>query len=83
VDDNFIGNVHRVKTDVLPAIIAWQAAHRSPFVFNAQLSLNLADDPAMMALLTRAGFSTAFIGIESPMTRAWRSAIRFPTRGVT
>lgn len=66
VDDNFIGNKHRVKTEVLPAIIAWMARRRSPFIFNAQVSLNLADDPALMTLMTQAGFTTAFIGIESP-----------------
>jgi len=66
VDDNFIGNKRRVKTEILPAISDWMTAHRHPFIFNAQVSLNLADDPELLALLTRAGFITVFIGIESP-----------------
>ena len=66
VDDNFIGNKHQVKAEVLPAIIEWRTRRRSPFGFNSQVSLNMADDPELMTLMTQAGFSTVFVGIESP-----------------
>lgn len=66
VDDNFIGNKHRVKTDVLPALIAWMTRFQRPFSFNSQVSLNLADDPLLMTSLVQAGFTTLFVGIESP-----------------
>ena len=66
VDDNFIGPKGVVKDDILPAIIAWMKRRRQPFSFNTQVSLNLADDPALMALMSEARFTTVFVGIESP-----------------
>ncbi len=66
VDDNFIGQKGQVKDEILPAIIAWMAERKHPFAFNTQVSLNLADDTQLMALLAEARFTTVFIGIESP-----------------
>jgi radical SAM superfamily enzyme YgiQ (UPF0313 family) len=34
--------------------------------FNAEVSINLADDPELIALMTQAGFDTVFVGIETP-----------------
>src|ERR1051326_2912596 len=42
VDDNFIGNIPRVKA-LLPHIIRWQAAHGHPFQFYTESSVNLAE----------------------------------------
>lgn len=65
VDDNLIGNKRLVKTELLPALIEWQhRARRIPF--NAQVSMNLADDGELMRLMSAAGFDTVFIGIETP-----------------
>jgi radical SAM superfamily enzyme YgiQ (UPF0313 family) len=67
VDDNLIGNKKTVRTELLPALIDYQAAHRgSGMPFNTQASINMADDPKMLELLSRAGFDTVFIGIETP-----------------
>jgi radical SAM superfamily enzyme YgiQ (UPF0313 family) len=66
VDDNFIGNKHRLKTDLLPAIIEWMQAHNHPFNLSTEASINLADNPELMKLMTQADFSTVFIGIETP-----------------
>jgi len=66
VDDNFIGNRGALKKRVLPAIIQWNEAHRNPFSFNTEASLNLADDPELMAMMVRAGFDQVFVGIETP-----------------
>lgn len=65
VDDNLIGNKKAVK-QFLPDLIAWQKAHRYPFDFSTEASLNLADDAELMAMMSRAGFLGVFVGIESP-----------------
>jgi radical SAM superfamily enzyme YgiQ (UPF0313 family) len=66
VDDNFIGNKAKLKTDVLPAIIEWNKEKQNPFYFSTEASLNLADDNALMAQMVEAGFDAVFVGIESP-----------------
>ena len=65
VDDNFIGNKHHLKTALLPAMIAWMRDKRG-LTFQTEASINLADDPELMDLMSEAGFDTVFIGIETP-----------------
>jgi radical SAM superfamily enzyme YgiQ (UPF0313 family) len=66
VDDNFIGNKSVIKKDFLPVIIQWQKARKYPFILSTQVSINLSDDLELMQLMSEAGFSTVFIGIETP-----------------
>ncbi len=66
VDDNFIGNKHEVKTYLLPAMMEWMKIHRFPFTFETQTSINLADDEELMSMMVAAGFTSTFIGIETP-----------------
>ena len=65
VDDNLIGNKKAVK-QFLPELIKWQEKRGYPFDFSTEASLNLADDPELMGMLSKAGFLGVFIGIESP-----------------
>jgi radical SAM superfamily enzyme YgiQ (UPF0313 family) len=65
VDDNFIGNTHFLKTDLLPALIAWRK-NKLGNMFYTETSINIADDPALMDMMVEAGFRKVFIGIETP-----------------
>jgi radical SAM superfamily enzyme YgiQ (UPF0313 family) len=65
VDDNFIGNKKILKSELLPALIAWRA-DKPGITFSTEASINLADDDTLMQLLAQAGFTSVFIGIETP-----------------
>ena len=65
VDDNFIGNKKILKQEILPAIIDWRKG-KSIGGFITEASINLADDEDLMNQMVTAGFSSVFIGIETP-----------------
>jgi radical SAM superfamily enzyme YgiQ (UPF0313 family) len=65
VDDNFIGNKRILKEEVLPALITWRKG-KVGVPFNTEVSINLADDRELMALMVQAGFNEVFVGIETP-----------------
>lgn len=65
VDDNLIGNMRCLKTDLLPALIEWRK-DKVGMSFSAQVSINVADDERLMQMMVEAGFDTVFIGIETP-----------------
>jgi len=65
VDDNFIGNKRKLKSDLLPALINWQKRHKG-VTFNTEVSINLADDENLMKMMVEAGFHSVFVGIETP-----------------
>lgn len=65
VDDNLIGNKRALRDELLPALADWQRQHDT-LPLCTQVSLNLADDPALTRAMVDAGFDMVFIGIESP-----------------
>ncbi|MBI3442888.1 MAG: B12-binding domain-containing radical SAM protein [Candidatus Sungbacteria bacterium] len=69
VDDNFIGN-RRDAMRLLKALIPWQAARDYPFELNTEASMNLVKYEELMDAMIRAGFTSVFVGIETPTPEA-------------
>ena len=65
VDDNFIGNKKQLKAEILPALIEWRK-DKAGLPFSTEVSINLADDEELMRMMSEAGFTTVFVGIETP-----------------
>ena len=65
VDDNFIGNKKLAK-ELLRELAHWGHENGYPMDFNTEVSLNVAEDEELLALMRAANFTTIFIGIESP-----------------
>ena len=65
VDDNLIGNKRHLREDLLPALIEWRKGKKG-MPFNTEISINIADDEALMNMMAQAGFDTVFIGVETP-----------------
>ncbi len=65
VDDNLIGNKRYLKEELLPVLIEWRRG-KTGMPFNTEASINLADDEELMRLMVAAGFTTVFVGIETP-----------------
>ena len=80
VDDNFIGNKARAK-ETLRFLAAYQDAHGRDMRFGTEASLNLADDPELLALFRAAGFEWAFLGLETPDTSTLREANKTQNTG--
>jgi len=80
VDDNFIGNKRKLKSEVLPAIIEWMEERKHPFSLFTEASINLADDEELMRLMTEAGFDNVFVGIESPNEESLVECNKLPNK---
>ncbi len=73
VDDNFIGNRKAVRT-MLPDLVAWQKEREYPFDLWTEASVNLADDDELLHGMVEAGFTSVFLGLETPSLEALKSA---------
>jgi radical SAM superfamily enzyme YgiQ (UPF0313 family) len=77
VDDNFIGNRRFLKKDLLPKLTLWMQDRKYPFKFITEASINLADDDILMDQLVKSGFSTVFVGIETPDEDSLKECSKF------
>jgi radical SAM superfamily enzyme YgiQ (UPF0313 family) len=73
VDDNFIGNKPAVKR-LLPIVRDWQRTRGHPFELYTEASVDLAADPQLLRGMVDAGFSSVFLGIETPSVTALEQA---------
>jgi radical SAM superfamily enzyme YgiQ (UPF0313 family) len=73
VDDNFIGNIKETRR-LLPGLARWQDERGRPFELYTEASVNLAADEGLLADMVAAGFTSVFVGIETPSTSALRAA---------
>jgi radical SAM superfamily enzyme YgiQ (UPF0313 family) len=73
VDDNFIGNRPAVKR-LLPIVRDWQRKRGHPFELYTEASVDLAADPQLVHGMVDAGFSSVFLGIETPSVKALEQA---------
>lgn len=69
VDDNFIGN-RRDALRFLKALIEWQRERNYPFNLDTEASMNLVEYPELMDAMVQAGFTSVFVGIETPTPEA-------------
>jgi radical SAM superfamily enzyme YgiQ (UPF0313 family) len=58
---------------MLPHLVAWQKANGYPLQFACEATLNLAQQPEIMAMMREANFMTVFVGIETPEVDALKS----------
>jgi radical SAM superfamily enzyme YgiQ (UPF0313 family) len=80
VDDNFIGNKRKLKSEILPAIIKWMETKRHPFSFSTEASVDLADDEELRQLMVKAGFNSVFVGIETPNEESLAECNKFQNK---
>lgn len=76
VDDNFLGNIVQVKA-LLKELIKWRKEKRYKWSFMTQISINFASDDELLLLMKKAGFSTVFIGIETPSKNSLEECGKF------
>jgi radical SAM superfamily enzyme YgiQ (UPF0313 family) len=69
VDDNFIGN-RREALRLLRALIPWQRERHYPFNLCTEASMNLVEYDELMEAMVQAGFTSVFVGIETPTPAA-------------
>jgi radical SAM superfamily enzyme YgiQ (UPF0313 family) len=76
VDDNLIGNKKAIKA-ILRDVIDWQQRHNYSLSLFTEASIDLADDPELLALMVEANFIATFVGIESPSEESLREAKKY------
>ena len=73
VDDNFIGN-KRAALGAVREVGKWQHERRYPFDLFTEASVNLALESQLLTAMVNAGFSSVFLGIETPSREGLKEA---------
>jgi len=76
VDDNLIGNKPLAK-ELLAFLHDYQVRYDYWFDFGTEVSLNVAQDDALLELFRKANFEWVFIGIESPDEESLKETLKF------
>lgn len=76
VDDNFIGNKRRAL-EILDALVDWQKQHDYPMTFLTEATLSLADDDMLLSGMANAGFTSVFVGIETPYEESLKETRKY------
>lgn len=76
VDDNFICSKTKAK-ELLKELIKWRKEKNYTATYVTQISLNLADDEELLNLMQDAGFSSVFIGLETPSKKSLEECGKF------
>ena len=76
VDDNFIGNAKHAL-QLARDLAAWGKAHRQPFIFFTEASIDLAERPELLLAMVEANFISVFVGVESPSAEALAGTKKF------
>jgi radical SAM superfamily enzyme YgiQ (UPF0313 family) len=63
-DDNFLGNKKFTK-ELLTAVIEWNVQQSRPLSFSTQITVQVADDDALLKMFADARFSVLFLGVET------------------
>ncbi len=63
-DDNFLGNKGFTK-ELLTSVIAWNVKQSRPLSFSTQITVQVADDDALLKMFADARFSVLFLGVET------------------
>ncbi|MBN1365349.1 MAG: B12-binding domain-containing radical SAM protein [Syntrophaceae bacterium] len=75
VDDNFTANRKMVK-DMLRRLAAWQEEREYPYLLFTEVCIDMAGDDELLDLMMRSGFTSVFIGIESPDVATLRATMK-------
>jgi len=73
VDDNFIGHKKRAR-ELLVALAEWRSRTQPGMGFLTEASVNLADEPELLAAMVHAGFKKVFVCLETPVTESLQEA---------
>jgi len=76
VDDNLIGNKQGIRP-ILEDVVRWQQKNGYPFIFFAEASIDLADDPELIEIMIAANIQAVFVGVETPNEESLRETKKF------